>query len=213
MSKSILGPPAIAWQDGIITGTRREATRSDANANACCAGAGCADGRLRRLRDCGQGPAARLLRRHLGRRRPAVTARRTSCGVVVTDRKRVLLGHATRSPRWDIPKGEAEAGEDFAAAARELREETGLSVPPPALVALGLYPYLRDKDLALFAWLPAALPDPAALLCTSFFVTAAGERLPEFDRFAILPWEEALARTGRNLARILAAVRRAQGWE
>lgn len=143
-----------------------------------------------------------------------MTARRTSCGVVVTDRKRVLLGHATRSPRWDIPKGEAEAGEDFAAAAaRELREETGLIVPPPALVALGLYPYLRDKDLALFAWLPAAMPDPAALLCTSFFVTAAGERLPEFDRFAILPWEEALARTGRNLARILAAVRRAQGWE
>ncbi len=42
---------------------------------------------------------------------------RTSCGVVVTDGVRLLLGHATRSPRWDIPKGVAEAGETHLAAA------------------------------------------------------------------------------------------------
>ena len=51
----------------------------------------------------------------------------TSCGVIVTDGERLLLGHATRSPRWDIPKGIAEPGESLAAAARrELFEETGL---------------------------------------------------------------------------------------
>jgi 8-oxo-dGTP pyrophosphatase MutT (NUDIX family) len=142
-----------------------------------------------------------------------VSGRRTSCGVVVTDGARVLLGHATRSPRWDIPKGLAETGEDFAAAAaRELVEETGLAVPPRELVELGVHPYLRDKDLALFAWRPAAMPDPGGLTCASFFVTAKGERLPEFDRFAILPWDEALLRTGKNLARILAALRQARGW-
>jgi 8-oxo-dGTP pyrophosphatase MutT (NUDIX family) len=142
-----------------------------------------------------------------------VKIRQTSCGVVVTDRARVLLGHATRSPRWDIPKGLAEAGENFAvAAARELSEETGLAVPPRALVELGTHPYLRDKDLALFAWFPATMPDPENLFCASFFVTSKGERLPEFDRFAILAWDAALARTGKNLARILSSVRQAQGW-
>ena len=139
--------------------------------------------------------------------------RRTSCGVVVTDGGRVLLGHATHSPRWDIPKGLAETGEDFAAAAtRELREETGLAVAPGNLAALGVHPYLRDKDLALFAWFPEAMPDPETLACTSFFRTARGERLPEFDRFAVLPWDEALARTGKNLARVLSSLRRAKGW-
>ena len=79
----------------------------------------------------------------------AVTARQTSCGVIVTDGERILLGHATRSPRWDIPKGVAEPGEDFpAAAARELFEETGLAAAPDGLAGLGVHPYLRSKDLA-----------------------------------------------------------------
>ena len=61
-------------------------------------------------------------------------AKTTSCGVIVTDGTRLLLGHATRSPRWDIPKGGVEPGESFAAAAyRELHEETGLTAPENAL--------------------------------------------------------------------------------
>ncbi|MBV8738886.1 MAG: NUDIX domain-containing protein, partial [Alphaproteobacteria bacterium] len=74
----------------------------------------------------------------------ATKATKTSCGVIVGDGEYILLGHASRSPRWDIPKGEAEPGEDFAtAAARELHEETGLSVAPANLTALGVHPYLR----------------------------------------------------------------------
>ena len=134
--------------------------------------------------------------------------RQTSCGVIVTDRERVLLGHATRSPRWDIPKGGTEPGETLpVAAARELLEETGLAIAPEEFTDLGVHPYLRDKDLALFMWKPAQLPDPERLTCTSCFALPNGTLLPEFDRFGLFAWEDALSRVGKNLARVLASVR------
>jgi 8-oxo-dGTP pyrophosphatase MutT (NUDIX family) len=137
-----------------------------------------------------------------------VTARQTSCGVIVTDGERVLLGHATRSPRWDIPKGSAEPSETFpVAAARELLEETGLVIAPEALTDLGVHPYLRGKDLALFMWKAAQLPDPRRLTCTSRFALPNGTLLPEFDRFGFFAWEDALPLVGKNLAPVLASVR------
>jgi putative (di)nucleoside polyphosphate hydrolase len=135
-----------------------------------------------------------------------VSAKATSCGVIVTDGERILLGHATRSPRWDIPKGIAEPGESLAAAAaRELHEETGLSVPETALRPLGVFPYRRDKDLALFCWTPAQLPDPRTLVCTSHF-SFNGTMLPEFDRFGLFSHDEALTRVGKGLSRLLAGI-------
>jgi 8-oxo-dGTP pyrophosphatase MutT (NUDIX family) len=135
-----------------------------------------------------------------------VTAKSTSCGVIVTDGERLLLGHATRSPRWDIPKGIVEPGESLAAAARrELLEETGLGVPEAALQPLGTFPYLRDKDLTLFVWRPPQLPDPATLACASQFAWK-GSMLPEFDRFGLFTRDEALARVGKSLAALLAAI-------
>ena len=132
----------------------------------------------------------------------------TSCGVIVTDGQRLLLGHATRSPRWDIPKGVAEPGETLAAAAvRELLEATGLTTAPEELTELGVHAYLRGKDLALFMWKPVQLPDPQSLICTSRFALPNGTLVPEFDRFGLFLWDEALLRVGKNLARVLASVR------
>jgi hypothetical protein len=83
-------------------------------------------------------------------------------------------------------------------------------------VALGVHPYLRSKDLALFAWLPERLPDPHSLVCTSEFALPNGTLLPEFDRFGLFSWDEALSRVGKNMARVLASVPRdalkASGW-
>ena len=137
-----------------------------------------------------------------------IASGKLSCGVLVTDGARLLLGHATRSPRWDIPKGLAEPGETAAeAAVRELAEETGLVVAPEAFADLGLHRYLRGKVLALFLWRPAAMPDPAGLVCRSTFIVA-GRAVPEFDRFGVFAWEDALVRVGRNMARVLGEVRR-----
>ncbi len=135
-------------------------------------------------------------------------AKRTSCGVLVTDGGFLLLGHATRSPRWDIPKGIAEPGEAFAtAAARELDEETGLIVPARALHDLGVHTYMPGKTLALFAWAPPQMPQPERLICRSTFLLPSGASVPEFDRFGVFAWDEALAKVGRNMARVLAEVR------
>jgi 8-oxo-dGTP pyrophosphatase MutT (NUDIX family) len=135
-----------------------------------------------------------------------VSAKTTSCGVIVTDGRRLLLGHATRSPRWDIPKGEAEPGESFAAAAhRELAEETGLDAPEGALRPFGVFAYRRGEDLALFGWALPRLPDPRTLVCHSHF-SWNGRMLPEFDRFGLFTPEEAVERVGKDLARLLAGI-------
>ena len=135
-----------------------------------------------------------------------MSAKTTSCGVIVTDGERLLLGHATRSPRWDIPKGIAEPGESLVAAARrELLEETGLDAPEAELAPLGVFPYRRGKDLALFGWARSHLPDPATLVCASQF-SWNGRMWPEFDRFGLFTPDEALAHVGKSLAALLAGI-------
>jgi len=65
-----------------------------------------------------------------------------------------------------------------------------------------VFPYRSGKDLALFAWPVAQLPDPAVLVCTSHF-DAKGQMLPEFDRFGLFTLEVAMARVGKGLAVLL----------
>ncbi len=131
----------------------------------------------------------------------------TSCGVLVSAGGLILLGQTTMSPRWDIPKGVAEAGESWpAAAARELLEETGLVAAPASLAPLGAHHYLPRKQLVLFRWNVEPPPDPARLRCTSMVTTRDGRLIPELARFALLPWDEALTRVGKNMARVLATI-------
>ena len=134
--------------------------------------------------------------------------RNTSSGVLVcAPDGQILLGNATGTRRWDIPKGLVEPGEPWSrAAARELEEETGLLVAASALNPVGHYAYLPGKDLALFAWFPPAPLDPAALRCRSTFTARDGRQMPELARFAFFTLDRALEHVGKNMARVLASL-------
>jgi 8-oxo-dGTP pyrophosphatase MutT (NUDIX family) len=133
----------------------------------------------------------------------------------VTDDDKLILVEQYRIPMHsrvvDLPAGlvgddpgtDGEAMID--AARRELFEETGLDAGDAELRPLGVFPYRRDKDLALFAWTPPLLPDPQTLVCTSYF-SWKGAMLPEFDRFGLFTSDQALARVGKGLARLLAGI-------
>ena len=110
-----------------------------------------------------------------------------SCGTLVVDADgRLLLGHVTHTPRWDIPKGLQDPGESLLAAAmRELWEETGLTFAPEAFRDLGRFDYRRDKVLHLFRVdVGASMPDLAHLNCTSMYPHhATGALMPEMDAY------------------------------
>jgi 8-oxo-dGTP pyrophosphatase MutT (NUDIX family) len=135
-----------------------------------------------------------------------------SCGVLVTDGRSVVLGHATASPRWDIPKGLADAGEAHEAAARrELEEETGLQAPAGVLLPLGEHRYRPGKDLVLYAWLVSAMPPPETLRCRSTFMLR-GRPVPEFDRFACPAWPAALSMLVPAMVAVVQPLAACRGW-
>jgi 8-oxo-dGTP pyrophosphatase MutT (NUDIX family) len=128
----------------------------------------------------------------IGLGEPSVTLNgKLRAGVIVQDTVtgHLLGGHPTGEPAgiYDIPKGQVDEGEDVReAAARELQEETGISVPSSGLVYLGRFP-LRKGEIELFY---VAMPvDVASLHCDSIIdnpFTPERIGLPEMDGFKLL---------------------------
>ena len=136
--------------------------------------------------------------------------RAVSCGVVLLNRLgEVFACHSTGTPRWDLPKGVADAGEaPRDAAVREAWEEAGLRLPAELLVDLGEFDYLPAKRLHLFGLRVAA--DAIALSgcsCRSFFPhhrTRAAT--PETDGWGWKPRVQVPPWSGKNMARVLASL-------
>ena len=110
-----------------------------------------------------------------------------SCGtLVVNPGGQLLLCHVTNTPRWDIPKGMQDPGEEtLQAAIRELREEAGIVFDATRFEDLGGFAYRRDKRLHLYrVRVDDELGDLSALHCTSFFPhPVTGKPTPETDGF------------------------------
>ena len=130
-----------------------------------------------------------------------------SCGILVLDRDgELLLGHASGSSRWDIPKGVSEVGESPSETAlRETAEETGLALAREGLLDLGRQSYLRQKDLHLFAVLIERI-DPQRCRCATLFRDARGRMRPEFDAHAWVPFGALRMRCGKSLLALLERV-------
>ncbi|UQU65770.1 NUDIX hydrolase [Couchioplanes caeruleus] len=77
--------------------------------------------------------------------------KRMGAGVVLSDASgRVLLVEPTYKPYWEIPGGAVEAGESpHAAAAREVREELGLTLRPGRLLVTDWVPPRPDRTEGL----------------------------------------------------------------
>jgi 8-oxo-dGTP pyrophosphatase MutT (NUDIX family) len=117
----------------------------------------------------------------------------------------LLVGHASGTRYWDIPKGLVEASEaPRSAAARELLEETGLQLDVSRWEDLGRQPYNSSKDLWLFRTPLLTEPiDLSCLRCSSTFVDRFGRVRPEFDRFALITRDQVESHCAPSMARLL----------
>ena len=128
---------------------------------------------------------------------------KVSSGIIITDGKNILLGHSTGNSHWDIPKGEVDLGETtLETAIRETKEEIGLTFREEDLIDLGVYAYLKKKNLYLYKVILDEMPNIDDCVCDSFFKTKKGFELPEMDEFKIFSIEEGLTKLNKSMKKV-----------
>lgn len=126
-----------------------------------------------------------------------------SAGILFLNNGSVLMGHATETPHWDIPKGHVEKGEaHIDAAIRECFEETGFEVFPHQLVSLGVLDYTSKKKLALFVYIGDTYPEADKCFCASTFVKN-GRTITEMDGFKYVPYSEIRDHARKTMGHLL----------
>ncbi len=136
--------------------------------------------------------------------------RQLSCGLLITSPAGWLLAHATRTPRWDLPKGKIEPGETpLEAALRETHEEIGLDMRcyQDQIQDLGQHSYLPKKDLHLFRLDLSEALDLTECSCSTYIRRGEeNEHYPETDAYAWVPPNRIFERVGKSLMAYLVAL-------
>ena len=126
---------------------------------------------------------------------------KVSAGIIITDGKKILLGHSTGNSHWDIPKGEVDLGEEYIdTAIRETKEEFGITFKKEELIDLGLFSYLKRKNLYLFKITVKGFPTECE--CTSFFKGKNGMDIPEIDDFKVFSNKEGLSKLNKSMQKV-----------
>jgi len=131
--------------------------------------------------------------------------KKLSCGVLVFQDDKILMGHSTGNSFWDIPKGlnEVNEKENFTAI-RELKEEFGFTIQTNELKDLGVFELNKSKDLHLFKYIGNKTFDVKDAVCTSYFINRyTSKECPEIDGFNFLSIEDAIDKSYKNLSIIL----------
>lgn len=137
-----------------------------------------------------------------------------SCGVLFIKNKKILVAHACRQDKWDIPKGQPERNENYEEAAiRECREETGFEILAEDLMPIGVKDYTNSKKLALFVYTGEEYPDINKCRCSTTCVDSrtgkemidpiTGKGIVEMDDYKYISYEEFDSHCSVPLANLL----------
>lgn len=110
-----------------------------------------------------------------------------TCGVAIFDKNNnLLIGQATNSNNWSIPKGLNENNETFEETAiREVFEETGLTLDKNKLQLIGREVYPNNKKELILFFIKLDNINLNSLICNSFF-EFKGHQFPEINKFELV---------------------------
>lgn len=127
-----------------------------------------------------------------------------SGGILITCNGCILLGHATGTPNWDIPKGKIEEGESpIDGAVRETLEETGLVIDKEVLTEIGRMSYIKGKDLHLFRLEVDSFIRTDIMKCSTYCTTKRGDTILEVDDYMWVPFSDVSMFVGKTMGKIL----------
>jgi 8-oxo-dGTP pyrophosphatase MutT (NUDIX family) len=128
-----------------------------------------------------------------------------SCGIILHDHEKFLIGHVTGQVHWDIPKGGIHLFEnELQCAVREFHEETGFDAKKyiTKISPLGRRPYQSNKDLFMFE-LRINLPPIQSFHCKSMCLGFDWKFIPELDKFQYVTIQEAKKFLTPNMYKVL----------
>ena len=129
-----------------------------------------------------------------------VNGKRMTCGIIIANKDNdILAGHPTgrgyHAQCYDLLKGCANKDEDdFACAARELKEESGINIFKKChlkkIKDLGIFQYNKEKYIHLYLVRFTKFPNTKKLHCDSYFYNDRGEKIPEMNGYRVIKKNE-----------------------